>query len=287
MANQEIAQRLREVADLLALQEASPYRVLAYRRAADLLESLEEPAGELLEKGGVSALTRLPGIDHALAGAIAELTRTGRLALLDRLRGNADPEALFRRVPGIGPKLARLIHEALHIDTLEALELAAHDGRLEAVPGVGPRRALAIRSAISQLLGRVRPHSPVHLAEPEVSLLLDVDREYRVRAARGELQRIAPRRFNPRHEPWLPVLHTQRGPWRFTALFSNTARAHQLGRTRDWVILYFTDGTEAERQRTVVTETHGPLEGERVVRGREVECLRRIQPREEASWKSM
>jgi len=69
--------------------------------------------------------------------------------------------------------------------------------------------------------------------------------------------------------PWLPVLHTERDTWRFTVLFSNTALAHQLGRTRDWVVVYFHTDTRPEGQRTVVTETRGPLAGRRVIRGRE------------------
>ena len=106
-----------------------------------------------------------------------------------------------------------------------------------------------------------------------MATLLDVDREYRAGAHTGALPTIAPRRFNPRNEAWLPVLHTRRGDWHFTALYSNTARAHELGRTRDWVVLYFHDEDHAERQRTVVTEQRGPLRGRRVVRGREKECL--------------
>jgi len=55
-------------------------------------------------------------------------------------------------------------------------------------------------------------------------------------------------------------------------MFSNTARAHEFGRTRDWVVIYFHADHREEGQRTVVAETHGPLEGRRVVRGREPEC---------------
>jgi len=80
-----------------------------------------------------------------------------------------------------------------------------------------------------------------------------------------------PRRFNPAGEAWLPVLHTQRGPRHYTALFSNTARAHQLGKTRDWVILYFDEG-DGERQQTVITAHRDPMKGRRIVRGREPEC---------------
>jgi hypothetical protein len=71
------------------------------------------------------------------------------------------------------------------------------------------------------------------------------------------------------------VLHTERAGWRFTALYSNTALAHRLGRTRDWVVVYFHTDHEPEGQRTVVTETRGPLAGQRVIRGRESECAGR------------
>jgi hypothetical protein len=86
------------------------------------------------------------------------------------------------------------------------------------------------------------------------------------------LRTIAPKRFNPEGKAWLPVLQTERGDWHFTALYSNTAKAHELGRTRDWVVMYFYDTDHVERQRTVVTESRGPLAGRRVVRGREGEC---------------
>jgi putative hydrolase len=105
-----------------------------------------------------------------------------------------------------------------------------------------------------------------------VALLLDVDREYSEKAGEGSLPTIAPRRFNPEGQAWLPVLHTRRDPWHFTALYSNTAMAHELGRTRDWVVIYFYDDHHQEGQHTVVTETQGPLRGRRVVRGLEAEC---------------
>ena len=110
------------------------------------------------------------------------------------------------------------------------------------------------------------------MTAPDVSLLLDVDREYREKAASGVLPKIAPRRYNPEHEAWLPVLHTRFGPWRFTALYSNTERAHDLHRTHDWVAVFAHDEEGNETQHTVVTERRGDLQGERVVRGREPEC---------------
>ncbi|MET0851716.1 MAG: hypothetical protein ABW020_11340, partial [Candidatus Rokuibacteriota bacterium] len=162
--------------------------------------------------------------------------------------------------------------ERLHVDTLAALEVAAHDGSLAAVSGVGPRRAAMIRSALASMLGRPRPQPDATEAEPPVAELLDVDAEYRAAVAAGRLPRIAPRRFNPTAQAWLPILHTQRADRHYTALFSNTAMAHQLGREKDWVVIYYHADHHPERQCTVVTETRGALKGSRVVRGREAEC---------------
>jgi hypothetical protein len=113
--------------------------------------------------------------------------------------------------------------------------------------------------------------TPVMLEE-----LLDVDREYREKAAAGRLRRITPRRFNPSGEAWLPVLHNQRAERHYMALFSNTARAHQMDMTRDWVVLYY-DGGRGERQCTVITSQRGALKGKRIVRGREAECMQYYQ----------
>lgn len=269
--NQEIASRLREAADLLEQQAANPFRIKAYRNAADTVSALKEDLRNIISRDGVEGLIALPNIGRGIAAAIDEILRTGSLSQLARLRGALEPEKLFQTVPGIGPGLARRIHDTLHIDTLEALEQAAHDGRLETVPGVGPRRATAIRATLESMLGRIRGTRRHPVNGPEIKILLDVDQDYRDKAAAGKLPTITPKRFNPEGEAWLPVLHTQRGDWHFTALFSNTARAHELGRTRDWVVIYFYDNHHQEGQHTVVTETRGPLIGQRVVRGRERE----------------
>ncbi|HSE06852.1 MAG TPA: helix-hairpin-helix domain-containing protein [Methylomirabilota bacterium] len=271
-SNQLIADRLREAADLLEQQAANPFRVRAYREAAHTVAGLAEDVALVHERNGVAGLDALPGIGPRIAAAITEMLRTGRWSQLERLRGSLDAEPLFQAIPGVGPALARRIHEALHVDTLEALEVAAHDGRLASVPGIGPRRAAVLRAGLAGMLGRtrLRPRGPIE--EPPVATLLDVDRQYRDEAAAGRLPRIAPRRFNPEGRAWLPVLHAERGPWQFTVLFSNTARAHELGKTQDWVVVYFHTDTRPEGQRTVVTETFGRLAGRRVVRGRESEC---------------
>ena len=196
--------------------------------------------------------------------------------MLDRLRGKTDSVALLASVPGIGKVLASRCHQDLGLDTLEDLESAAHDGRLSLVAGVGKKKLAGIIDALSARLGRVRDHHRLSdhargSVQPSIEELLDVDREYRQRAAAGDLRIIAPRRFNPTREAWLPVLHTQRGERHYTALFSNTARAHQLGMTGDWVILYY-DAGDGEQQCTVITARQAPLKGHRIVRGREPEC---------------
>lgn len=271
--NLKAAAWLREASNLLVAQGASPYRVAAYRNAADALAQYPRDIATVFEAEGVKGLDAIPKVGLGIAAAIAEMLVTQRWSLLERLRGAAPAPVLLRSVPGIGPSLAARLHDGLHIERLEDLEVAANDGRLEAMPRVGPRRAAAIRASLAEMLGRLRGPAPPRSASlPPVAEILAVDREYRERGARGELRRIAPRRFNPERAAWLPMLHATRGPWHYTALFSNTALAHRLGHVRDWVVVYSYDGDHVERQCTVVTERRGPLAGKRVIRGREPEC---------------
>jgi hypothetical protein len=270
--NRAIAARFEEVAALLEQRGASPFRIGSWRRGARTLRELDRPVSGVLASEGIGGLDRLAGIGPVLSRAIFSILCIGRLPMLDRLRAESDPTALLGSVPGIGRALAdRLYHDA-GIANLEDLEAAAYDGRLEHVPGMGRKRIAGIRDSLAARLGRIRaPAYEGPRDAPSVEELLDVDREYRQKAAAGALPRIAPRRFNPERKAWLPILHTRRRDRHYTALFSNTARAHQLGRTRDWVVLY-ADGRGAARSWTVVTETTGDLRGRRVVRGREEEC---------------
>jgi hypothetical protein len=269
--NAAIAARLEELAALLECQGANLFRVEAYRRAGDLVRGLERPVGEILRSEGLMGLERLPAIGTTIARAIRDLVETGRLPMLERLRGETDAVTLLTSVPGIGRTLAERLHHDYAIDTLEELEAAAHDGRLAAIRWFGEKRLRGVREALAARLGRV-PRIAAVMQEPAVEDVLRVDREYRTKAAAGTLRTIAPRRFNPERAAWLPILHTMQGERHYTALFSNTARAHDLGKTHDWVVIYV-DGGRGERQYTVVTASRGPLKGKRVVRGREVECL--------------
>jgi hypothetical protein len=273
--NPEIAERLDEIAELLEARGANPFRVRAYRTAADTLRELNEPVAQILRREGLAGLERLSGIGRSLARRIERMVRTGRSPLLERLRAGNAPEKLFATVPDIGPGLARQIHEQLGIETLAELEAAAHDGRLAEVPGMGAKRVRAVRESLAGRFRRGAGAEPSARrdpsSEPPVAELLDIDRRYRLLAELGRLPRIAPRRFNPTQEAWLPVLHVQRAGRHYTALYSNTARAHELGTTRDWVVIY-RDDPAGRGQWTVVTGRYGKLRGRRVVRGREAEC---------------
>lgn len=277
LQNDDVAGHLREIADLLHGQGANEFRVRAYRLAAETVESLDQQVGTILDDEGTAGLVRLPHIGRSIAKTIEQLTIAGSHSLLSRLRGDDVPLRMFATVPNIGPVMARRIHETLDIETLAELETAAHDGRLAKVPGMGRKRVQGVRESLA---GRFRQPAAVTRTkteelsvaqQPQISELLEVDRQYRHLADLDRLPRIAPRRFNPTGQAWLPILHTQRADRQYTALFSNTARAHELGTIHDWVVIY-RDDDEGHAQWTVITSSYGRLRGRRIVRGREDDC---------------
>lgn len=228
---------MRACAELLRQQDANPFRVDACICATQTLEALPDDARKILRDKGIDGLVALPAIGRGLAAPIAEFAQAGRLSQLDRLRGSTSPEKL-----------------------------------IQSVPGIGPRHAAAVRSGLASLLGRGSAGRRAPDKAPPVKILLEVDREYQDEVAADSLPKIAPKRFNPESRAWLPIMHPNRQGWHFTALFSNTARAHELNRTDDWVVLYYYDDDHISGQCTIVTETQGPLHGRRVVRGCEAEC---------------
>ena len=206
--------------------------------------------------------------------------------LLNRMiAGHLEEAAEILRRGGADPRYVRaytLAASSVRDWPISMAVMYAHRGTdgLEEIPGVGPHIARIVRELLTHhrlpplnsWLGTEPDSDPERTArQPSVEELLDVDREYREKAAAGQLQLIAPERFNPTGDRWLPVLHTRRGTRRYTALYSNTERAHRLGRSRDWVVLYAQDAA-GEYQYTVITSAHGPLRGHRVVAGRERQC---------------
>ena len=155
--NADIAAVFEEIADLLEIRGDNPFRIRAYRNAARTVGELGHDLAALVARG--RDLPKLPGIGADLAGKIAEIGRTGTCALLERLH-RVLPAAITEllRIPGLGPKRVKLLHDALKVDTVEALRRAAGAGRIRELPGFGEktesriREALAARGAASQRL---------------------------------------------------------------------------------------------------------------------------------------
>jgi DNA polymerase (family 10) len=274
MDNSAIAQKLADYAAYLEGEDGNLYRIRAYRRAADSIRTLDRPIKEIFAIEGRAGLEALEGVGTHLSYTLESLLTTGEFRTMRPDGGHIDPQRLLTSLPGIGPHLGRQLHERLGITTLEEMERAAHDGRLEAI-GIGPKRLRGLVDALAGRLGRYGSAGPRN-GEPAVAMLLAVDSAYRENAGLNLLPTVSPRRFNPENEPWLPVYQANRAGWRCRAIFSNTALAHRLGQTHDWVVINFEDGMSSG-QRTIVTETRGALRGRRVVRGRERECRMHYQ----------
>lgn len=146
--NEDVARIFDELADLLEIDEANPFRVRAYRNAARTVRGLGRELAEMVAQG--EDLTRLPGIGRDLADKIREILATGRCAALEQLhrRLPSSLEALLA-IPGLGPKRVKTLYRELGIQTLEQLEQAARAGRLDHLPGFGAKTRQRILEAIA------------------------------------------------------------------------------------------------------------------------------------------
>ncbi|WP_235823644.1 DNA polymerase/3'-5' exonuclease PolX [Azohydromonas sediminis] len=148
VTNAEVAAVFDEIADLLEVEDANPFRIRAYRNAARTVSGLGRPLAELIAQG--ADLDTLPGIGADLAGKIAEIVATGTCALLERLRGELPPGiTALLKVPGLGPKRVRALHHELGVHTVDDLAAAARAGRIRAIPGFGPKTEQAILQAVT------------------------------------------------------------------------------------------------------------------------------------------
>lgn len=274
-SNAAVADIFEEVARLLQTQHADEHRARAWRRAATLIAAHDVSLRDVYQGEGIAGLEAMEGIGYRLARAVVEILRTGTSSALERLRGDVRAAEVLTTVRGIGEVLAERIHHDLAISTLQELSEAASDGRLARVDGLGPGRVESLRLSIQERLLDLQDPEPGAQSHrqppPSVATLLEVERLYRRRAADRALPRIAPKRNNPKHDTWLPILHLERDGWSFTALYSNTALAHRLHKTNDWVVLHY-EHDHVHGQATVVTEWRGKLAGRRVVRGHQEQC---------------
>ena len=148
MDNAEIARTLDAYAALLDLAGAAHWSVRAYRRAADLVRSTPAPVEQLVRSGRARELRGIgPGIERRLR----ELVETGRIAELEELEREVEPELVaLGRYLGLGPQRLVTIGRALEIRTAEELRAAAEAGRLREAPGVGPATEAKVLAALSQ-----------------------------------------------------------------------------------------------------------------------------------------
>lgn len=190
--NNNVAKMLEEIADLLEVKGESTFRVRAYRDGARSVESLDEDIGEMVWSG--RNLCDIPGIGESIASKIKEFIQTGHLGYLDDLAAEVSPGlAELLSVPGMGPKKARLFHDALGISSIDELEQAAKDHRLSTLPKIGKKTEENILDAIERM--RARPgRTPLGIALPGALPFLEAVmglREVRDASLAGSLRRKA------------------------------------------------------------------------------------------------
>ena len=148
MQNPDIARVFDEVADLLEIQDANPFRVRAYRNAARTIRDYPEPIAELVHSGGKD-LTEIPGIGEDLAEKITDIVTTGELPLRKQLAAKLPAGLLdLLRIPGLGPKRVKLLHKKLKVTSAADLAAALNKGRIQKLKGFGPKIEEKIRTGL-------------------------------------------------------------------------------------------------------------------------------------------
>jgi DNA polymerase (family 10) len=149
VSNTAIADALEELGDLYELDGAIVHRVVAYRTAAKAVREAPVSVASLAREGRADELA---GIGKTLQEKILSLAETGTIPAAERLRAKFPPGLVaITRLPGLGPKRARLLHAELGIDSLQALRTAASQERLRGVRGLGPKFEAGVLAALEQL----------------------------------------------------------------------------------------------------------------------------------------
>ncbi len=175
LTNASIAERFELMADLLELEGAVAYRVLAYRRAAKTLRETPESVVRLSEQG---RLVELPGVGDTISDKVGELISTGSIAALDKLVAASPPGVVpLMRVPGVGPKTAKRVFAELGVETADDVLQAARDGRIRDLSGMGEKTEQAILAGLESpraekrdriSVARLRPFAERVVAELRV-----------------------------------------------------------------------------------------------------------------------
>jgi DNA polymerase (family 10) len=233
--NVEIAAIFDEMADLLEINQENPFRIRAYRNAARLLHGLKREIADMLAAG--EDLAELPGIGQDLAGKIREVTETGSMEMLKRVHRQLPASIVeLLRVPGLGPKRAKLLHDKLSIRSLAELGKAIDAGRLAGLKGIGGKTVRQIAAAIAAQ-SAARPRLLLATVTPQADAILGhlrggpgVDRAAIAGSYRRSLETVGD----------LDLIATAAHPAKVTehfAAYSGVAHVVACGPTRATVIL--------------------------------------------------
>ncbi|MGD8398675.1 MAG: helix-hairpin-helix domain-containing protein, partial [Anaerolineae bacterium] len=183
--NSEVADVLAQVADLLEIEGANQFRIRAYRKAARTIRGYPRSMADMLAEG--KDLSELSGIGEDLAGKIGEIVKTGGLAQLQEIEQRTPPGlSRLLKIEGLGPKRVQQLYEELDITSLEELEEAAREEKIQALDGLGPKTEAKILKAVEKkALGeaRTRLYEAEQMAGPLVSYLEGVEGVGRVQVA--------------------------------------------------------------------------------------------------------
>lgn len=192
MTNRQIADILNRIADILLIKDENPFKIKAYRNAAQAIYYLDEDVRVLYEKG---KLEEIPGVGKAVKEKIEEMLNTGRLDYYENLLLQIPPGVLnMLAIPGIGHKTVKLIYEKTGIDNIDDLLKAAEEGRLREIPGIGEKTEVNIKKGIEMLKqnsGKVNLGIALPLAEKFRDFLLADKRIFDASIA-GSLRRGKP-----------------------------------------------------------------------------------------------
>ena len=147
MTNSEIAEAFETIVSLLQMKGEKSFTIRAYQRAARTIDRLPQDMDAMVRDG--DDLTAIPGIGKAISAKIQELSTTGEMGYLERLKAEFPPGVLdLVQIPGLGPKTVLRVWKELDVTTVDQLTAAIEDGRLESLPRMGKKSAANILRSI-------------------------------------------------------------------------------------------------------------------------------------------
>lgn len=193
MLNLDIARIFAEIADILEVKGANPFKIRAYRRAAMTIESLTQDLKVIAERGGFKELKKIPGVGDAIAKKIVEIVKTGDCKSHIELKQEVPPSLLeLLAIPRVGPKTLAKLHAELEIGSIEELEEAAKSHKLGELQGLGAKVEENILKGIEQYRryqGRALLSTALPYAESIVNELKKLDAVEKITIA-GSLRRM-------------------------------------------------------------------------------------------------